>query len=48
MTPVLLCVLCALSHAPQLLQDMWQTDPETRPSAREVVARLEEMVMVVR
>lgn len=27
----------------QLLQDMWRTDPEARPTAREVVARLEEM-----
>lgn len=29
---------------PQLIQDMWQTDPEARPSSRQVVARLEEMI----
>ncbi|CBJ28500.1 similar to TAK1 (TGF-beta-activated kinase) [Ectocarpus siliculosus] len=31
-------------HYAQLLQDMWRTDPEMRPSARQVVARLEEML----
>ncbi|CAM9361431.1 unnamed protein product [Ectocarpus sp. 4 AP-2014] len=31
-------------HYAQLLQDMWRTDPKIRPSARQVVARLEEML----